>query len=60
MKIFFSKSAMGFYFDVIHTNIPDDAVKITQLEYQNLLGKQSMGYEITVNKKGKPIAKQRE
>lgn len=59
MKIFFSESTIGFYFDVIHTDIPDDAVEITEPEYQNLLGKQSMEFEITVNKKGKPIAKQR-
>lgn len=58
MKIFFSKTTMGFYFDAIHKNIPDDAIEIAQSEYQNLLEKQSEGYEITVNKKGKPVAKQ--
>ncbi|SCC10882.1 hypothetical protein [Gilliamella intestini] len=60
MKIYFSKSITGFYFDVIHTNIPDDAVEITQSEYKDLLEKQSSGYEIVANKRGKPIAKQQE
>lgn len=59
MKIFFSKSTIGFYFDVIHTDIPDDTVEITIEEYNNLLQKQSVGYEITVDKNNNPIAKQR-
>ncbi|OCG27621.1 hypothetical protein A9G45_06380 [Gilliamella sp. HK2] len=53
MKIYFSKSTMGFYLSVIHTNIPDDVVEITQSEYKDLLEKQSMGYEI-IDKGGKP------
>ncbi|OCG27176.1 hypothetical protein A9G45_09605 [Gilliamella sp. HK2] len=57
MKIYFSGSTMGFYFDVIHTNIPDDVVEITQSEYQSLLEKQSTGYEIIIDKDGKPTAK---
>lgn len=54
MKIFFSKLKMGFYSDVIHTNIPKDAVEITNEEYKNLLEQQSIGHEIIVDKKGKP------
>lgn len=54
MKIYFSKSTLGFYFDVIHISIPEDAVEITQSEYQNLLNQQSMGCEITIDKDGKP------
>lgn len=50
MKIYFSKTTMGFYFDVIHENIPDDVVEITSEEYQNLLEKQSAGFEIIADK----------
>ncbi|MWN89860.1 hypothetical protein GQ597_03930 [Gilliamella sp. Pra-s65] len=57
MKIYFSKSTTGFYFDVIHTNIPDDAIEITQSEYQDLLEKQSTGHEIVTDKDGKPTIK---
>lgn len=57
MKIFFSKLKMGFYFDVIHTNIPKDAVEITNEEYQNLLEQQSKGHEIIADKDGNPIIK---
>lgn len=59
MKIYFSKLTMGFYFDTIHTNIPSDAVEITQSEYKNLLEKQAAGYEIVANKKGKPVISSR-
>lgn len=59
MKIYFSKSTIGFYFDTIHTNIPDDAVEITQSKYKDLLEKQSAGYEIVASEKGKPVVKSR-
>ncbi|MBI0060174.1 hypothetical protein H3T83_03090 [Gilliamella sp. M0320] len=58
MKIYFSKTIMGFYFEAIHTSTPKDAVEITQSEYRDLLEKQSTGYEIIANKK--TIAKQHE
>lgn len=51
MKIYFSKTIMGFYFEAIHTSTPKDAVEITQSEYRDLLEKQSTGYEIIANKK---------
>jgi hypothetical protein len=37
---------MGFYFDVIHTNIPDDVVEITQSEYKDLLRKNQWGMKL--------------
>ena len=55
MKIFFSKSTGGFYLDVLHKNIPDDAVEITHDFYSELIEKQSLGATITSNKKGYPV-----
>ena len=56
MTLFFSKSTNGFYDDLIHKAIPDDAVKITEDQRSALLDAQSNGKIIQTDKKGSPVA----
>jgi hypothetical protein len=57
MKHFYSKSAGGFYVDEIHgSNIPADAVEITEVEHAALLNGQSEGKIIQADETGYPQA----
>ena len=54
----YSKSTGGFYSRNIHTNIPDDAVEITDKQYQQLLRGQAFGRSIISTKNGVPFLAQ--
>lgn len=43
MNIKYAKSTGGFYIEEIHSEIPEDAINITQEEYSELLDGQSCG-----------------
>lgn len=45
--IYYSPSNKGFYKDGIHSNIPEDAVKITKALYKKLLKEESEGKQIS-------------
>ncbi|EIH4402674.1 tail fiber assembly protein [Escherichia coli] len=53
MKLF-SASTLGFYDFTIHTDIPSDAVEITDDLWQELLEGQAEGKRITADEKGFP------
>lgn len=57
MSLFYSKSTGGFYDDSIHsaTQIPTDAVPITEAVWQALLAGQSEGQTIVADANGNPI-----
>lgn len=57
MSLFYSKSTGGFYDDGIHTasQIPNDAVSITESMHQALLDGQSSGKTISSDASGNPI-----
>lgn len=57
MTYYFSKSTNGFYVDDIHLphQIPEDAVKITEEQYNSLFYNQSLGMAITSDENGYPI-----
>lgn len=57
MAIFSSASTRGFYDDEIHTNMPIDAVSITNQEHQTLLQGQSEGKSIEWDEAGYPYLK---
>ena len=46
MKYFYSPVEGGFYIEGVHKNIPEDAIAITEAEYQDLLDGQSLGKQI--------------
>lgn len=55
--MFYSKLTNGFYsVDVNGKNIPEDAVEISQNDYQNLLIAQASGATIVSGEDGHPIA----
>lgn len=55
---FYSPSMNGFYSpDINGDNIPDDSVKITDVEWFELLDGQSKGKVITADENGNPILK---
>lgn len=58
MSLYFSKSKNSFYDDSINqsSQIPLDAVQITEVEHQSLLDAQSMGQVITSDANGNPVA----
>ncbi|QFH73131.1 tail fiber assembly protein (plasmid) [Enterobacter sp. E76] len=53
MKLF-SASTLGFYDFTIHTDIPSDAVEITDAIWQGLLDGQAEGKRIAADEKGFP------
>ncbi|KAE9639050.1 phage tail protein [Pseudomonas sp. PB106] len=53
--MFYSKSTGGFYNPAINTNIPSDAVEITQEYWMELLNGQSSGKIIVANDDGYPV-----
>lgn len=53
--MFYSKSTGGFYTPAIHTDIPSDAVEISQEYYVELLDGQSSGKIIVGNDEGYPV-----
>ena len=55
MSIYYSASTGGFYDDIIHAQMPDDAVEITSEQHVALLEGQSEGKRIAVGKDGKPV-----
>lgn len=55
--IYYSKTTRGFYCKEIHgTNIPSDAVQITNERQANLMNEQSQGKQIVPDENGYPIA----
>lgn len=57
MKIYYSASTGGFYFEEIHgANIPADAVPITSEEHAALLEAQTRGLVIRPGAEGRPVA----
>lgn len=59
--MFYSKSTNGFYSPEIHgSNIPDDAVELSDAEYKSLLTDQSNGKVIKSDKNGFPMAVERQ
>ncbi|MGJ3443874.1 tail fiber assembly protein [Enterobacter sp. PTB] len=61
MTVYFSATETGFYNDLYKADYmdagtwPDDAVEISDIEYQSLLSGQENGYEITPDASGKPV-----
>jgi hypothetical protein len=55
--MFYSKLQNGFFTPEIHgNNIPQDAIEITQEEYEGVLNKQAQGCKIVPGEDGKPTA----
>lgn len=55
--MFYAPSTGGFYDPSIHgTNIPSDAISISDAEYDNLLAELSAGKVIVIGANGKPVA----
>jgi hypothetical protein len=54
-KIFFSWATRGFYDTDIHSEIPQDAVEITNEHRWELINGQSAGRLIVVNSSGVPV-----
>lgn len=55
MHMLYSQSAQGFYCEMVHTSIPNDAVKITNGEYAALMIGQSHGKSILADANGRPV-----
>jgi hypothetical protein len=56
MQYYYSKSTNGFYVDEVHgTDIPKDAVKITEKQHSDLMAGQQGNKVIGSNAKGQPI-----
>jgi hypothetical protein len=56
MKNYYAKSTNGFYNSEVHgTNIPPDAVEISDILYRSLLDGQSTGASISSDNNGSPI-----
>jgi hypothetical protein len=53
--MFYSKSTGGFYNPAIHTNIPVDAVEISEEYWNELLDGQAIGKMIVANDEGYPV-----
>lgn len=51
---FFSKTTVGFYDSHIHSEMPEDAIKITDTKYNDLIKGQSLGQIISADKDGNP------
>ena len=57
MPYFYSASTKGFYETSVHgTNMPSDAVAITNAEYQTLMAAQGAGQIIQADMNGNPVA----
>ena len=56
MTIHYSAQAGGFYHAAVHKKLPEDAVEITDEEWQRLLDQQSAGHTIAPGPDGQPIA----
>jgi len=56
MKLYYSKSAGGFYSSDVHATIPKDAVEITEQEHAALLEDQAAGKVIASDKVGNPVS----
>ncbi len=56
MSYFYSASTNGFYSTEFHgTNIPDDAVEISESEWKTLINAQSVTKMITCGENGHPV-----
>jgi hypothetical protein len=53
---YFSAETKGFYSSKINTVMPDDAIKLTDTEYNDFFNGMSLGKTLSINSKGKPIA----
>ena len=56
MHTFYAASTRGFYNDEIHDPLPEDAVVITQENYESLLAAQAQGKLIVPTESGYPLA----
>ena len=56
MQYLWSSSTGGFYVEEIHTDIPADAVEITEELHQSLLADNSNGKVIQAGEDGQPVA----
>lgn len=56
-KIYYSKSTLGFYNNIIHKTMPDDVIEITEEEYKVLFDGQANGKIISPDETGRPILK---
>jgi hypothetical protein len=54
-KLFYSKSAGGFYSSYIHDTMPYDVVEISKEEHAALLEGQGKGQVIASDNKGRPV-----
>jgi hypothetical protein len=48
MKIYFSETTQGFYQDGFNSNIPEDAVTVSENKYSELYNKISNGFKVIV------------
>jgi hypothetical protein len=55
MQLYYSASTNGFYNSEIHKSMPEDAVKITQEQYDKVFDGQSEGLLIAPDSKGFPV-----
>jgi len=56
MTFFYSKSTQGFYEDSVHSDIPADAIKLTDDQYDQLIGARAQGKALDVTDSGQIIA----
>lgn len=55
-KKYFSALTLAFYDSAVHgSNIPEDAVEITDEEYKSLISGQALGKQITADEDGLPV-----
>lgn len=57
MIIKFSPLTLGFYFEGIHSQVPNDAIIVSEEEYKAALTFQSQGLELYAGANGKPASR---
>jgi hypothetical protein len=53
-KIYYSAARGGFFHEAIHTDLPEDAVRIPALHHARLMEGQSQGRQIVADARGRP------
>lgn len=53
-KIYYSAARGGFFHEVIHANLPEDAVRISALHHARMMEGQSQGRQIVADARGRP------
>ena len=56
MVNFFSKTTLGFYVTGIHTDMPEDAVEVSETARRDVLDAQQSGAVIQGDASGRPVA----